>query len=63
MIGYLERTRRVVALQAIAAGGKKRYFANGCSNAVFMIDTATLEKVKDNEVGETPWGVYIAESN
>ncbi|MGZ8992921.1 MAG: hypothetical protein ACXW16_02790 [Burkholderiaceae bacterium] len=36
------------------------YVANGRSNNVSVIDTAT-RKVKDITVGEAPWGVLIPE--
>ena len=41
----------------------KLYVANGRSNNVSVIDTATKTKLKDIAVGETPWGVLIPEGH
>ncbi|TQV12041.1 hypothetical protein DB813_03910, partial [Xanthomonas perforans] len=40
--------------------GDKLYVANGRSNSVSVIDTASLRELKQIPVGELPWGVIIA---
>jgi YVTN family beta-propeller protein len=37
--------------------------ANGRSNNVSVIDTATRVKLRDIAVGEMPWGVLIPEGH
>jgi YVTN family beta-propeller protein len=44
---------------ALTPDGAKLYVANGRSNSVSVIDTATNEKVADIAVGELPWGAVI----
>ena len=44
---------------AVTPDGKKLYVANGRSNSVSVIDTATNQKITDITVGELPWGVVI----
>ena len=44
---------------ALTPDGKKLYVANGRSNSVSVIDTATLKVTKEIPVGELPWGVTI----
>jgi YVTN family beta-propeller protein len=44
---------------AITPDGKKLYVANGRSNSVSVIDTATNAVSKEITVGELPWGVVI----
>jgi YVTN family beta-propeller protein len=44
---------------AITPDGKKLYVANGRSNSISVIDTASNQKVADIAVGELPWGVAI----
>jgi YVTN family beta-propeller protein len=46
---------------AITRDGAKLYVANGRSNSVSVIDTATNAVVKEIAVGNTPWGVHILE--
>ena len=43
----------------ITLDGKKLYVANGRSNNVSVIDTATNAKLADIPVGTLPWGVVI----
>ncbi len=42
---------------AITPDGKKRYVANGRSNSVSVIDTASYTRLADIPVGTLPWGV------
>jgi YVTN family beta-propeller protein len=44
---------------AITPDGSKLYVANGRSDSVSVIDTATNKKIKDIAVGKKPWGVAI----
>ncbi len=44
---------------ALTPDGARLYVANGRSNSVSVIDTATAAKVADLPVGELPWGVVI----
>jgi YVTN family beta-propeller protein len=44
---------------AITPDGAKLYVANGRSDSVSVIDTATNTKIKDIPVGKRPWGVVI----
>jgi YVTN family beta-propeller protein len=44
---------------ALTPDGSKLYVANGRSNSVSVIDTASFKKLHDIEVGELPWGVSI----
>jgi YVTN family beta-propeller protein len=39
--------------------GARLFVANGRSNTVSVIDTATLTRVADIPVGAAPWGVAI----
>ena len=43
----------------LTADGAKLYVANGRSNTVSVIDTATKKELKQIKVGEQPWGVVI----
>jgi YVTN family beta-propeller protein len=45
---------------ALTADGKKLYVANGVSNDVSVIDTATLNVVATVRAGDGPWGVAVA---
>jgi YVTN family beta-propeller protein len=44
---------------AITPDGKKLYVANGRSNSVSVIDTASNKRIGDISVGQLPWGVAI----
>jgi YVTN family beta-propeller protein len=44
---------------AITPDGAKLYVANGRSNSVSVIDTASNAESKQIAVGELPWGVVI----
>ena len=44
---------------AITPDGKKLYVANGRSNSVSVIDTASHTKLADIPVGTLPWGVVV----
>jgi YVTN family beta-propeller protein len=44
---------------AITPDGKKLYVANGRSDNVSVIDTATNTKLRDIPVGTRPWGVVV----
>jgi YVTN family beta-propeller protein len=44
---------------AITPDGTKLYVANGRSNSVSVIDTASARKLAEIAVGELPWGVLI----
>jgi len=44
---------------AVTPDGSKLYVANGRSNSVSVVDTASFTKLRDIEVGELPWGVSI----
>jgi len=44
---------------ALTPDGKKLYVANGRSNSVTVIDTASRSKLRDIAVGKLPWGVVI----
>ena len=44
---------------AITPDGSKLYVANGRSNSVSVIDTASNTVSKEISVGEMPWGVVI----
>jgi len=44
---------------ALTPDGSKLYTANGRSNSVSVIDTATFKTVKTIPVGGLPWGVWI----
>jgi YVTN family beta-propeller protein len=44
---------------ALTPDGVKLYVANGRSNSVSVIDTATNTRIKDIAVGSLPWGVLI----
>ncbi len=46
---------------ALTADGKHLYTANGPSNDVSVVDTATLKVIKTIKVGSSPWGVAISE--
>ena len=39
--------------------GSKLYTADGRSNAVSVIDTASFKTIKSIPVGGLPWGVFI----
>lgn len=45
---------------ALSQDGKHLYTANGSSNDVTIVDTATLQVVKKVPVGKSPWGVVLA---
>ncbi|MBD0327337.1 MAG: hypothetical protein ICV68_12945 [Pyrinomonadaceae bacterium] len=45
---------------AITPDGKKVYTANGLSNDVSVINTATDEVVATIKAGDGPWGVAIS---
>ena len=44
---------------ALSADGKYLYTANGPSNDVSVVDTATLKVIKTIPVGSSPWGVAV----
>jgi YVTN family beta-propeller protein len=44
---------------AITPDGAKLYVANGRSNSVSVVDTASRRKRADVPVGELPWGVAV----
>ena len=44
---------------ALSHDGKRLYTANGSSNDVSIVDTATLQVVKKVAVGKSPWGVIL----
>jgi len=44
---------------ALSHDGRRLYTANGPSNDVSIIDTATLQVVKNVAVGKSPWGVVL----
>jgi YVTN family beta-propeller protein len=44
---------------ALTPDGSKLYVANGRSNSLSVIDTASFTRLRDVEVGELPWGVSI----
>lgn len=44
---------------ALSADGSKLYTANGPSNDVSVVDTATLKVVRKIPVGKSPWGVAL----
>ncbi len=44
---------------ALTADGKFLYTANGPSNDVSVVDTATLKVIKTIPVGGSPWGVAV----
>jgi YVTN family beta-propeller protein len=46
---------------ALSKDGSRLYSANGPSNDVTVVDTATLKVVKKIPVGKSPWGVALAE--
>ncbi|MCB1952740.1 MAG: hypothetical protein KDF61_12170, partial [Rhodocyclaceae bacterium] len=43
----------------ITPDGAKLYVANGRSDSITVIDTASLKAIKDIPVGSFPWGVVI----
>jgi len=45
---------------ALSHDGKLLYSANGSSNDVTIVDTATLQVVSKVPVGKSPWGVVLA---
>ncbi len=45
---------------ALAPDGSRLYTANGPSNDVSVLDTATLKVIKKIPVGRSPWGVVVA---
>ena len=45
---------------ALTADGKYLYTANGPSNDVSVVDTATLKVIKTIPVGSSPWGVALS---
>ncbi len=45
---------------ALSHDGKFLYTANGPSNDVSVVDTATLKVIKKIPVGQSPWGVALA---
>ncbi len=45
---------------ALTADGKFLYTANGPSNDVSVVDTATLKVIKTIPVGSSPWGVAVS---
>jgi YVTN family beta-propeller protein len=44
---------------ALSHDGKRLYTANGPSNDVSIIDTASLSVVKSVPVGNSPWGLAL----
>jgi YVTN family beta-propeller protein len=46
---------------ALSKDGSRLYTANGPSNDVSIVDTATLKVVKKIPAGKSPWGVTLAE--
>jgi YVTN family beta-propeller protein len=44
---------------ALSHDGKLLYTANGSSNDVSIVDTATLQVIKKVPVGKSPWGVVL----
>jgi YVTN family beta-propeller protein len=45
---------------ALTGDGKFLYTANGPSNDVSVVDTATLKVIKTIKVGSSPWGVAVS---
>jgi YVTN family beta-propeller protein len=45
---------------ALSHDGKRLYTANGSSNDVSIVDTATLQVLEKVPVGKSPWGVVLA---
>jgi YVTN family beta-propeller protein len=45
---------------ALSADGTRLYTANGPSNDVSIVDTATMRTIKTVPVGRSPWGVALA---
>jgi YVTN family beta-propeller protein len=45
---------------ALSADGKFLYTANGPSNDLSVVDTATLKVIKKIPVGQSPWGVAVS---
>jgi PQQ-dependent catabolism-associated beta-propeller protein len=45
---------------ALSEDGKLLYTANGPSNDVSVVDTATLKVIKRIPVGQSPWGIALA---
>jgi YVTN family beta-propeller protein len=56
--GYVPVGRRPWGI-AVTADGKKLYVANGVSDSVSVIDTATQKVVATIPVEKGPWGVAI----
>jgi YVTN family beta-propeller protein len=46
---------------ALSKDGSRLYTANGPSNDVSIVDTATLKVIKKLPAGKSPWGVTLAE--
>jgi YVTN family beta-propeller protein len=46
---------------ALSPDGSHLYTANGPSNDVSVVDTATLTLITKVPVGQSPWGVAIVE--
>ena len=44
---------------ALSSDGSRLYSANGSSNDVSVVDTATLQVIKRIPVGRSPWGVVL----
>jgi len=45
---------------ALSTDGKRLYTANGPSDDVSIVDTATLKTIRKIPVGRSPWGVVLA---
>ena len=45
---------------ALSADGSRLYTANGPSNDVSVVDTATLKVIKKIPVGKSPWGIAVS---
>jgi YVTN family beta-propeller protein len=44
---------------ALSADGSRLYTANGPSNDVSIVDTATLRVIRKIPAGRSPWGVVL----
>ena len=53
------KTQPVADIWRSRQTGKKLYVANGRSNNVTLIDTASRRKLRDIAVGKLPWGVVV----
>ena len=58
LLGTVKVGRRVWGI-ALTRDGSRLYTADGVSNTVSVVDTASLTVAETIEVGEAPWGVVI----